>query len=196
MPPNIMPSQPEYPGQNYSTHNQPAAASPSLPVVDNSVPMPSDEPMPVVKVLSVRGVEYAMMTIVLWFSAATLGWLLLNAVNGSANFNYLVVPLSGLLVSLPIFALLFIRLKRAELATPSLKLEPSKRRFSQLTQIIAFLVVLINLSVFVYDILKKLASHPATSLTKASLNLVIVSGIAGGILLYYWFDEHRNFKRK
>src|SRR3989338_7106899 len=97
---------------------------------------PLVEPVPVVRVLSVRGVEYTMMTIALWFSATGLAWALLNLLNGSYNFSFLVVPVSILISSLPLFALFFIRLKRAELANPALRFEPSKRRLSQMTQVL------------------------------------------------------------
>lgn len=166
--------------------------SPHQPPTPQTIsPQPnSDEPVPVVRVLSVRGVEYAMMTIALWFAATGLVWVALNALNGSGNFDFLVVPLSVLITALPLFAVLFIRLKRAELANPALRLEPSKRRLSQLTQILAFLAVLINLTVFVYNVLQKI-NDKGPSLGKSVLNLLVITVVAGGILVYYWFDEHR-----
>ena len=171
-------------------------AQPPLVEPPAQIPSPatlpvSDEPVPVVRVLSVRGVEYTMMTIALWFSATGLAWALLNLLNGSSNFSFLVVPVSILISSLPFFALLFIRLKRAELANPALRFEPSKRRLSQLTQVLAFLVCLINISVFAYNIMQKANDSGTTSIGKAIVNLLVVLGVAGGILIYYWFDEHR-----
>ncbi|MEK7561962.1 MAG: hypothetical protein AAB541_03825 [Patescibacteria group bacterium] len=132
-----------------------------------------------------------MMTIALWFSATGLAWVLLNLLNGSFNFNFLVIPVSVLISSLPFFAILFIRLKRAELANPALRFEPSKRRLSQLTQVLAFIVCLINISVFVYSIMQKANGSGTTSIGKAIINLLVILAIAGGILVYYWFDEHR-----
>lgn len=170
--------------------NPPAAEHPT-PVHGLVIPHGSDGPVPVVRVLSVRGVEYAMMTIALWFSATSLAWILLNILNGSANFNFLVVPVSVLISSLPFFAVLFIRLKRAELANPALRFDPSKRRLSQLTQVFAFIVCLINISVFAYNIMQKINGSGTISIIKATVSLLVVLAVAGGILVYYWFDEHR-----
>jgi hypothetical protein len=167
-----------------------AASQPiSLPQANGS-----DQPVPVVKVLSVRGVEYGMMSITLWVGAITLGWVLLNIINGSRGFDYLVVPTAALIVCVPLFGLLFIRLKKAELSNPSLRLEPSKRRWSQITQFLSYLACLINLIYFVYVVLQHAADESATPIGKAALNLGVVLAIAGGILAYYWFDEHRIVK--
>lgn len=170
---------------------EPAVPKPSYPMSNLATSHNSDEPVPVVRVLSIRGVEYAMMTIALWFSAASLAWVLLNLLSGSSNFDFLVVPISVLISSLPFFTLLFIRLKKAEIANPALRFEPSKRRLSQLTQVLAFIVCLINISVFAYNVMQKINGSGTTSIGKAIINLLVVLAIAGGILVYYWFDEHR-----
>ncbi|HUP26782.1 MAG TPA: hypothetical protein VM124_04015 [Candidatus Limnocylindrales bacterium] len=151
----------------------------------------ADMPVPVVHVLSVRGVEYTMMTLALWFVAGALLWSLLALVNKQTSFAVLAFPVSLLLVCLPVFALLFIRLRRAELANPALRLEASKRRLSQITQIVAFIICLLNLVGFVYVVMNKLGGTGDVSIGKAALNVGIVLLIAGGILAYYWFDEHR-----
>ena len=162
--------------------------------LSSAEPAQTDQPIAVVRVLSVRGVEYGMMSIVLWIVASTLAWLLLNLVNSSKTFDYLVVPTSALVVCVPIFGLLFIRLKRAELANPSLRLEPSKRRWSQLTIFIAFIVTVINLIVLVYQLLNNFGSDSksTTSVGKILLDALVVLVIAGGILIYYWREEHRS----
>lgn len=151
----------------------------------------SDEPMPVVRVLSVRGVEYGMMTIALWVAATTAAWIALNFLNGSGNFDNVVVPVSSLVICLPVFGLLFLRLKRAELAEPSLKLDPSKRRWSQSTQFLAFIGLLINFIYFVYVLLQHASGGKGPTIGKSLLSLAVVTVIAGGILAYYWHDEHR-----
>ncbi|MBI2592416.1 hypothetical protein HYW36_02990 [Candidatus Saccharibacteria bacterium] len=193
-----MPPQPLHQPVAYPQPWQPAAPLPAPPSPQSPAPVATklsgpapDEPVAVIRVLSVRGVEYAMMTIALWFAATGLVWVVLNVVNDSANFNFLVVPLSVLITSVPIFTLLFIRLKRAELANPSLRLEPSKRRLSQLTQILAFLACLINITVFVYSVLQKINGTTGYSIGKSILSLLVVLVVAGGTLTYYWFDEHR-----
>lgn len=152
------------------------------------------DPVPVVHVLSVRGVEYLMMTLALWFVAAALMWALLALVNGQTGFEILAFPISMLLVSSPLFAFFYIRLRRAELETPALRTEPSKRRLSQITQIITYLICLFNLIGFVYVIMTKIGGTGEVSIGKAALNVSVVLAIAGGILAYYWFDEHKGRK--
>lgn len=158
-----------------------------------TVPPGMKDPVPVVQVLSVRGVEYGMLSITLWVLASTLAWLLLNLVNGSRTFDYLVVPTSALVVCLPFFGWLFIRLKKAEMANPSLVHEPSRRRWSQTTQFVAFIATLINLIVFVYQMLSRFGTDkkPSETVLKQVLSMLVVLVVAGGVLVYYWLEDHR-----
>ncbi len=170
----------------------PAYVPPTLQATaSNESDQPSDRPVPVVRVLSVRGVEYAFMTFMLWFGASSLIWLFVALLNGNAGFSVLSFPLSTLLISLPIFALLYIRLRKAELADPSLRLDASKRRFSQVTQIIAFLACFFNLTYLVFAIINKAGDSSNVSIGKIMASTAVVLVIAGGILTYYWFDEHK-----
>lgn len=154
-----------------------------------------DKPVAVVKVLSVKGVEYAMMTLALWFGASAISWILLAIINSYSGFSVLAFPVSLLLVSLPIFAFLFLRLRKAELANPTLRFDPSKRRLSQITQIFTFITCVFNITFFVYTIMTKIGGKNSTSLLKEFLSLLVILVIAGGILTYYWFDEHRLIRR-
>lgn len=151
----------------------------------------SDNPIPVVKVLSVRGVEYLFMSIFLWLCAGSFIGLILSLINGQTGFANLSFPLSMLIVSLPGFALLFLRLKKAELDDPKLRLDASKRRLTQATQLLAFLTCLINVITFVYLILQKIGGEGKLELGKAIINMLVILIVAGGILVYYWFDERR-----
>jgi hypothetical protein len=196
--------QPHFPSQQEHPAAQPEPVQPAVVgSVNPEPPTPSvpslgaeisDKPVPVLEVLSVRGVEYGMMTIVLWIGAITLAWILLNMINGSRGFNYLVVPTAALIVCVPVFAWFFLRLKKAELADPQLRFDPSKRRWSQITQILAYTAVIVNLIYFVYVLLRQASSDHAPSVGKSLANLAAILVIAGGILTYYWFDEHRLIK--
>ena len=154
----------------------------------------SDEPVPVVKVLSVRGVEYLFMSIFLWLAAGSFTGLVLSLINGSTGFSSLAFPLSMLLVALPGFAVMFLRLKKAELDNPRLKLDPSKRRLTQITQVLAFLTCLINIITFIYLVLQKIGGEGELATGKAIVNMLVILAVAGGILAYYWFDEHRQVR--
>lgn len=193
-------NQPESQPQNplghaaINSHAHSFDAPPEPPATAKLEQTSSAQPVPVVKVLSVRGVEYGMMTIALLISASTVAWIILNMLNGSRGFDAVVIPTSALIVCLPVLAVLFIRLKRAELADPNLKLDPSKRRWSQLTQFLAFIACLVNLIYFVYAVLQHTSGGSAPSIGKTLINLIVVLVIAGGILSYYWFDEHRAWR--
>lgn len=162
---------------------------PKAPVQANTIDQTVSAP--VVKVLSVRGLEYLMMSISLWFGAGGLLWGVLTAINGGTSFAILALPASLAIVGVLIFAGFFIRLKKAELKDPSLRLDASKRRSSQTTQIFAFLVLFFNLITFVYLVFANLGGKSSISIGRAAINLLVVTAIAGGILSYYWVNEHR-----
>lgn len=154
----------------------------------------SDKPVPVVKVLSVRGLEYLFMSIFLWLSAGSFIGLVLSLLNGQTGFSTLAFPLSMLLVCLPGFALLFLRLKKAEMLDPSLRFDASKRRLTQITQVLAFLTCLINIITFMYLVLQKIGGEGELAFGKVLINVGVILVVAGGILVYYWNDEHRRVK--
>lgn len=168
-----------------NTTQQPSNASPTGMQSENQ-----DLPVPVVKVLSVRGLEYALMTFLLWFSAGSLITIILSLINGVDGFTVLAFPLALLIVSFPGLVYLFLRLRKSELRDPKLRLEPSKRRWSQLTQILAFLTCLFNLVAFVYAGLQFIGGEEV-SIGKSFGGLLVVLLIAGGVFTYYWKDEHK-----
>lgn len=170
----------------------PVMSQPPSLSMSGSTPGDGTTPMPVVQVLSTRGVEYTMMMLTLWLAAGSLLWVMLALFNGGNHFDVMAFPVSLLVVCVPIFAWFFLRLKKAELANPQLKLDPSKRRLTQFTQVIAFAACLFNLIAFVYLLFTKLAGHTTPSLGKDFLNLLVILLVAGGILAYYWNDEHRS----
>ncbi len=151
----------------------------------------SDQPVPVVKVLSVRGVENVMMILNLWIADAAFLWVALAMINGQSGFSILAFPIATLIVCLPLFAFFFIRLKRAELANPALRFDPSKRRITQITQIFTYFVCVSNVIGFVYELLAKVGGGQGMSIGKSFLNMLAILIIVGGVLAYYWNDEHR-----
>src|ERR1035441_4219828 len=114
-------------------------------------------PMPVVRVLSPRGVEYVFMTVALLTGALGLGSALISLVNGKTEFSVMAFPAATLLVSVPVFAWLFLRLKATELADPSLRLDPSKRRSTQFIQIASFLVSFFTVIGYVSAVFDKMS---------------------------------------
>ncbi|MBI1856661.1 hypothetical protein HY003_03885 [Candidatus Saccharibacteria bacterium] len=152
------------------------------------------DPVPVVRVLSVRGVEYLMMSFALWLGAGSLIWVLLALINGYGSTTTLAMPGATMIVSVPVFAFFFLRLRKQELVNSSLRYEPSKRRLTQITQFVAFITCMLNTVTFVYLMIAKVSGQDGIVLWKAFANLLIVLIVVGGILAYYWADEHRTIR--
>lgn len=169
----------------------PIAPAPLPVAADNSSTSMPLNPQPVVQVLSPRGVEYVFLTITLFTAAIGLTSALLACVNGGLNFTALSFPAALLIVGLPVFAWLFLRLKKAELNDPSAALDASKRRSTQSIQIISFVVTLFSLIGLVSSVFAKMGGQLGSSLGKIVLDILVLLIIFGSILAYYWHDEHR-----
>jgi hypothetical protein len=173
------------------THHAPEVPATGNFGLDEPAAANSVVPQPVVQVLSPRGVEYVFLTIALFTGAIGLISVLIALVNGKADFSVLAFPVAILLVTVPVFTWLFLRLKQAELNDPSLASDASKRRSTQFTQIIAFIVCLFTLIGLVSAIFGKLSSNYNGSMVKVLLDVLVILLVAGGILAYYWADEHK-----
>ena len=168
----------------------PTRVAPPDPIPNPPAPQ-SVVPQAVVKVLSPRGVEYVFMTIALVTGAIGLVSALLAVVNGNYSFSVLYFPLALLLVAVPVFSWLFLRLKQAELLDPTARLDASKRRSTQFIQISSFIVCFFTLIGFLATIFAKLSGSYSGSIMKVILDVLVILAVAGGVLFYYWRDEHR-----
>jgi hypothetical protein len=148
-------------------------------------------PQPVVRVLSPLGIEYVFMTITLFGSAVGLGSVIISLINGASSFDVLAFPTALLVASVPIFAWFFLRLKEIELNNPQQRLDASKRRSTQFIQIASFITCFFSLIGLLTVIFTKLAGQFSSSILKTILDVLVVELIAGGILFYYWKDEHK-----
>lgn len=164
-------------------------------------------PVAVVQNFSTRGLEYVIMFISLWVSASSIGFLAHQALSNafgvnSDSYSFLgfdQMSIAALVVALPIFTILFLRLKKAERNDPTVKNDPSRKRAVQLTLIITFLIGLGNVIGYVYSLI----TPPVTNTYDAALvgsgqsgiinlgHTAITLIIAGGIFAYYWHDEHK-----
>jgi hypothetical protein len=195
-PAHSFPPAPSYQQSAPAQFEQPAAVPVELPVAPPVPPVAVTpqaselSPQPVVRVLSPRGIEYVFMTIALLMGAIGLGSALISLVNKQDNFTVLAFPVAVLVVSLPTFAWLFLRLKKAESLNPALKLDASKRRSTQFTQIVTFLTCFFTMIGLVTAIFAKLSGNFDGSIVKLILDVLVVFVVAGGILAYYWHDEH------
>jgi hypothetical protein len=165
----------------------------------------SSEPISVVQNLSTRGFEYSIMFVSLLVSAFSLGLILHQFVNGvftepiTTEYAYsgseggeYAFPATLLLVTLPIFVYMFLRLKRAELDDPALRKDPSRKRMSHFTQFLAFAFGVGYIVYFLYTLLSgSTDSNGAGSVAESFFHMLITLGIAGTIFGYFWNDEHR-----
>jgi hypothetical protein len=203
-PPAAVPQAPQHqPQQQYDApqHHMPYpqhqpqfnqySNSPAIPSAAGSAATDELAPQPVVQVLSPVGVEYVFLTLTLFVGAVSLISALIALVNGAASFAALAFPAAALLVTLPVFAAIFMHLKKMELHDPQLKLDPSKRRSTQTTQIVSFVVCLFTLIGFIGAVFAAMGGAPGITLGKAALDALCVLVVAGGILFYYWRDEHK-----
>jgi hypothetical protein len=193
---DLVPPPPPPPGQTGVQSHRASASHP--------------QPVSVVQNLTTRGLEYIIMFIALGVTALSLASLLHSNVNnlmGNGDSGTLgsnsAVPLAtaALVVALPVLAVLFLRLKKAEAADPELHHDPSRKRAIQLTLVVTFLIGLGNIIYFVYSLMtggdngpydyNAVGSQSATGPLGNAIHLLITLAIAGGIFAYYWFDEHR-----
>jgi hypothetical protein len=181
---------------------------------DDDLPVPppppgsaSESPRPVVQNFSTRGLEYIIMFIALAVSAISLGSILHSSINALFGSGESIlgsggsVPFaaSALVVSFPVLAYLFLRLKKAELDDDTLRHDASRKRAIQLTLVVTFLVGLGNVIYFVYSLMagdandsyNSFGSSASNALLGNFVHLVITLTIAGGIFMYYWRDEHK-----
>ncbi len=184
----------QVPGQHEVSQHVDNKTSIPAPMNNPNLGILSDSPresVPVVKVWSIRGVEYAIMSFMLWFVAIAINWVVVALINGESGFVSLSPPLALMIVSIPIFAFFFLRLKKAELADPRLKTESTKRRFSQITQIVSFIVTFSALLTIVGSILASIGGE-SNNLGKTIGTAVVFIVVWGALFAYYWVDEHRN----
>lgn len=159
------------------------------------------DPIGVVKVFSTRGVEYYFMLIALAVSATALGTLLISIAeeilgDSRSTFDPSVMAFtaSALIVSFPIFAFLFLRLKKAELLNPRLRLDQSRRRMVQIALIVSFVVGLFSTIGYLFTLLAAAFGGSDYEVANVGLmiaDLIITLGIVGGIFTYFWLDSHR-----
>ena len=185
------------------------AGESDLPVPPPPAVRGEGAPRAVVQNFSTRGLEYIIMFIALGVSAVSLGSILHSTINAlvgseqsalSGGNGAVPFAASALVVSFPVLAYLFLRLKNAELSDASLRADASRKRAIQLTLIVTFLVGLGNVIYFVYSLMagdtvdtyNSFGSPAASSILGNFVHLLITLAIAGGIFMYYWRDEHQD----
>lgn len=191
-------------------HKQP------IEIADPVPPAPSartSQPVTVVHRYTTVGLEYIIMFLSLGIGAISLGALLHAWVNQSIGITpgwfAMSAEMSGIaaLVTLPIFLILFLRLRSMEQKDPTVHEDASRRRGVQLALIVSFIWGIKSIVTYLYNLIgsdgrsyetysylmrntQTLDSGPYQ--IAQILHLVITLGIAGTIFAYYWIDEHRH----
>lgn len=176
---------------------------PKPPTSGLEVPTPpkqydANNPMPVISNLSTKGFEYSIMFASLWFSTLGLAGLLNSQVgkiigesSGAGSFDVFWVTI--LIVFAPIFGLMFLRLKKAEINNPSLLKDPSRKRLSHVTQFATFIAGAIYLIYFVFSLMNgDVGTEYGMSFAELVAHLAVTMAVVGFVFFYYWREEHKN----
>lgn len=169
-----------------------------------SAALTADKPG-VVKVVSYRstaGLEYLITFISLWVAAMSLASVmhsLIDTLVGNSDSFYegiATFATSAMLVSLPIFIFMFLRLKKREIWEPVIRTDPSRKAAVQLTLIITFVIALGRTAYWIYQLMN-VGNMPLVgnaSYLSETLHALVTVGVSGLIFGYYWVDDHRKIE--
>jgi hypothetical protein len=144
-----------------------------------------------------RSAEYIFLMISFVMVAASTITVLIIWVNskffhGWTDFSSMALPAAALVVGLPVFALLLVDVKRAELKDPRLRSDPYKIRTTQLIKVLAFITCFFALIWFMYAVFNQASSVDGTPLGRLFTDILIILSVAGGTLGYYLLTERGN----
>ncbi len=166
----------------------PLAPGATHPTDTSNNQIDSAKPVAVVEATSPKSLEYNMMFLTLWLSA--FGVLFITNVflfGGGTDNGFIGFALTILLICLPIFLILFMRLRKAEEANPELKHDLSRKKSIQSTQTVAFIIILIHTIITVYQVL-----NSSGNIGSQVLSWLLTLIVFGSIFVYYWKDTHQS----
>jgi len=138
--------------------------------------------------------EYIILFIALYASTISLGGITKNAIdqfvpdNTSTTYIYSLSEfnevtlrsyVAAIIVFYPIFSLLFLHLKKLELATPQLKNVKARKMCIYITLIITFLITAGSITSTLYGFLA------GTTTSNSLLHFIATLFISGGVFVYY-----------
>jgi hypothetical protein len=182
-----------------STHAKPAKDTKSAAGAKTLETDSADKFVKVVPYRSTAGLEYLILFISLWVAAMSLAAVLHGIVDmtfGKGDSFYEGVnsfATAALIVSLPIFSFLFLRLKKQEMVNPDIRRDVNRKNAVQLTLVVTFLIGLGKTIFYIYQLLNIGNSDVSGVGVFASelLHTIITVGISGLIFVYYWIDDHK-----
>jgi hypothetical protein len=156
-----------------------------------------NNPITVVSKISTRDTEYSIMYVCLLILTLGVGGvlhqILFSVFDGSGSdwWSGGAFGVTMIIVSLPIFSYLFLRLKKAELKKPELLRSQTRHKGVKGMTLISFLALLIHAVIFVF---MTIGTHG--SFSKGLAHLAVTILVAGSVFVYFWRDEHRNYKEE
>lgn len=169
---------------------------------------PAAQPEAVVERNTTLGLEYGVMFLALAIGAIALGSVAhayIDVIFGKQAYFNNPLANAAAIIALPVFAFMFLRLRRTEHAHPEVKADNSRRKWVQATLLISFIIGIGHTIWYVYNLMNGY-SEPAyeygysesRSLDQPSYqllqlgHLLVTLLIAGSIFTYYWIDEHKH----
>lgn len=189
--------------------------APEPPSFDDGKAGDAEHPLAVTQVYSSYGIEYLIMLISLAVLAFSLAAMLnaivdLSAAKSGSSISSFLDPYSeaSLIVSLPIFAYLFLRLEAREESHSSFLADSSRRRGIQIILVVSFLFFIGELIGYIGTLLGSGSESVGSYLNPLStdygysvadkvpwwsdlLHAIIGLVIAGGIFAYFWYKLHK-----
>ena len=148
---------------------------------------------------SVRGFEYLIYYIAMGMTAFSIAALLhVNADDLFGTSSYYAETgsfwIAGLIVALPIFIFMMIRLKKQELNNPTPVTDTTKRRATQLMLLITFLIGVGRVIGFIFHIIE--GGSETAPITEELVHTIITVTIAGSIFFPLWRANQKSSTNK
>lgn len=149
--------------------------------------------------------QYALLFITLYFSSISLGGILhrfvdktfpdqaarkLNSYSffGSGDDYLMRSYVAGIIVAFPIFAFMYLKLKKLVMDRPEVKALKARKQLIYLTMVLTFLIVLVHLISTVVTFLG------GANIQNAIAHLGVTLAIAGGIFIYLFTETQEDRK--
>lgn len=130
--------------------------------------------------------EYRMMFLSMWIAALAIIWIF-NVFLFSNDSTLITFPLTALLVTAPIFMILFFRVRAQEKKEPIILKDKERRNTIQSTLSLSFFILVVHTIIALYQLLSG-----SDSVSSQLLSLLGTYITFGGIFIYFWKDTHQN----
>lgn len=148
---------------------------------DSAAPLSKTEETVKIKIF-----DYNMMFVTLWIAAIST-FVMINALLFGTEGSLFKFPLTALIVSAPVFLVLFTRVRKLEVQDPQIKHVAARLHLIQATQNLAFIIILLHSIFALYQVIS--GSKTAFQQVISWLATLI---IFGSIFIYYWSDTHKS----